>query len=131
MTERNVERVVISVVHLGTYCCHARELLDYLRSVRPKILVLNGDIIDIWQFSKRYWPDSHMEVIRKIMKFITEDVRVCYLTGNHDEMLRKFRSEEHTSELQSLMRTSYAVFCLKKKKRVTKHTSRTYIQNKY
>src|SRR3546814_6810474 len=27
-----------------------------------------------------------------------------------------FRSEEHTSELQSLMRTSYAVFCLKKKK---------------
>src|SRR3546814_5732827 len=30
------------------------------------------------------------------------------------------RSEEHTSELQSLMRTSYAVFCLKKKKRVEK-----------
>src|SRR3546814_555049 len=90
MTERNVDIVVISDVHLGTYGCHARELLDYLRSVRPKILVLNGDIIDIWQFSKRYWPDSHMEVIRKIMKFITEDVRVCYLTGNHDEMLRKF-----------------------------------------
>src|SRR3546814_5471848 len=33
------------------------------------------------------------------------------------------RSEEHTSELQSLMRTSYAVFCLKKKKKHTKtHT---------
>src|SRR3546814_6272969 len=31
------------------------------------------------------------------------------------------RSEEHTSELQSLMRISYAVFCLKKKKRKTKH----------
>src|SRR3546814_987690 len=30
--------------------------------------------------------------------------------------LRYFRSEEHTSELQSLMRISYAVFCLKKKK---------------
>src|SRR3546814_4216326 len=29
----------------------------------------------------------------------------------------RFRSEEHTSELQSLMRTSYAVFCLKKKKK--------------
>src|SRR3546814_9279861 len=34
--------------------------------------------------------------------------------------LRKRRSEEHTSELQSLMRTSYAAFCLKKKQ---KHTS--------
>src|SRR3546814_7386353 len=32
------------------------------------------------------------------------------------------RSEEHTSELQSLMRHSYAVFCLKKKKRITKNT---------
>src|SRR3546814_8734961 len=31
------------------------------------------------------------------------------------------RSEEHTSELQSLMRTSYAVFCLKKKKPNTNH----------
>src|SRR3546814_4634261 len=31
-------------------------------------------------------------------------------------MLVRHRSEEHTSELQSLMRTSYAVFCLKKKK---------------
>src|SRR3546814_10199566 len=30
------------------------------------------------------------------------------------------RSEEHTSELQSLMRTSYAVFCLKKKKKTTR-----------
>src|SRR3546814_7926676 len=34
------------------------------------------------------------------------------------------RSEEHTSELQSLMRLSYAVFCLKKKKH-TKHTKTT------
>src|SRR3546814_1117002 len=32
---------------------------------------------------------------------------------------RDVRSEEHTSELQSLMRTSYAVFCLKKKKKIT------------
>src|SRR3546814_9358462 len=34
----------------------------------------------------------------------------------HVEMGRGMRSEEHTSELQSLMRISYAVFCLKKKK---------------
>src|SRR3546814_3227179 len=35
-------------------------------------------------------------------------------------MEKHFRSEEHTSELQSLMRISYAVFCLKKKKKITK-----------
>src|SRR3546814_5715025 len=39
--------------------------------------------------------------------------------------LRTGRSEEHTSELQSLMRISYAVFCLKKKKHKTKTTRRT------
>src|SRR3546814_1188728 len=40
------------------------------------------------------------------------------------------RSEEHTSELQSLMRISYAVFCLKKKKnKITKHITITNTQN--
>ena len=54
------------------------------------MLVLNGDIIDIWQFSKRYWPETHMKVVRKLMKFVVEGVPVYYLTGNHDELLRKF-----------------------------------------
>lgn len=90
MLKREVEIVVISDVHLGTYGCHAKELLSYLKSIKPKTLILNGDIIDIWQFSKSYWPESHMKVVRRIMKFITEGVPVYYLTGNHDEMLRKF-----------------------------------------
>src|SRR3546814_945847 len=38
----------------------------------------------------------------------------------------RYRSEEHTSELQSLMRISYAVFCLKKKKKTTPHTHDHY-----
>lgn len=90
MEKRNVEIVVISDVHLGTYGCHAKELLKYLKSIRPKTLILNGDIIDIWQFSKRYWPETHMKILRKLMKFVVEGVDVYYLTGNHDELLRKF-----------------------------------------
>lgn len=90
MDKRNVDLVVISDVHLGTYGCHAKELLCYLKSIKPKHLLLNGDIIDVWQFSKRYWPESHMKVIRKILKFVADGVPVTYLTGNHDEMLRKF-----------------------------------------
>jgi len=94
MEKRNVDLVVISDVHLGTYGCHAKELLKYLKSIKPKTLILNGDIIDIWQFSKSYWPESHMKVIRKLMKFVSEGVQVHYLTGNHDEMLRKFDGME-------------------------------------
>ena len=90
MEKRNLEIVVISDVHLGTYGCHAKELLKYLKSIKPKTLILNGDIIDIWQFSKRYWPETHMKILRKLMKFVVEGVNVYYLTGNHDELLRKF-----------------------------------------
>src|SRR4051812_22148017 len=90
MSKREVDIVVISDVHLGTYGCHAKELLKYLKSIKPKMLILNGDIIDIWQFSKSYWPETHMKVVRRILKFVTEGTPVYYLTGNHDEMLRKF-----------------------------------------
>ena len=90
MKKRAVDLVVISDVHLGTYGCHSKELLNYLKSIQPKTLVLNGDIIDIWQFKKSYWPESHMKVIRQILKFVSNGVPVHYLTGNHDEMLRKF-----------------------------------------
>src|SRR3546814_10883388 len=44
--------------------------------------------------------------------------------------LPRIRSEEHTSELQSLMRISYAVFCLKTKKRTTEHMQQIIANNK-
>lgn len=91
---RKVELVVISDVHLGTYGCKAKELLRYLQSIQPETLVLNGDIIDIWQFKKSYFPKSHLKVIKKIISFATKGTEVFYITGNHDEMFRKFTDFE-------------------------------------
>ena len=88
--KRKLDILVLSDVHLGTYGCHATELLHYLKSVKPKIVILNGDIIDIWQFSKRYWPKAHMKVIKQILHWMGKGVKIYYITGNHDEMLRKF-----------------------------------------
>ncbi len=90
MKKRPVELVVISDIHLGTYGCHAKELLHYLNSIKPKTLILNGDIIDIWQFRKRYFPKPHLKIIKKIISLSTKGTKVIYVTGNHDEMLRKF-----------------------------------------
>lgn len=90
MKKRNIDLVVISDVHLGTYGCHAKELLQYLSGIKPKTLILNGDIIDIWQFRKSYFPKAHLKVVKKIMDFAAKGTRVYYITGNHDEMLRKF-----------------------------------------
>lgn len=91
---RAIDVVVISDVHLGTYGCQAKELLRYLKSIDPEVIVLNGDIIDIWQFNKRYWPKSHMKVIKYILKWIVAGKEIHYITGNHDEMLRKFKGFE-------------------------------------
>ncbi|MCU0441358.1 MAG: UDP-2,3-diacylglucosamine diphosphatase [Bacteroidia bacterium] len=90
MAKRKVQVAVISDVHLGTYGCRAKELNQYLKSIDPEILVLNGDIIDIWQFSKRYWPESHMKIVQRVFKLLANGTKVYYLTGNHDELLRKF-----------------------------------------
>lgn len=92
--KRKVEIAVISDVHLGTFGCHAKQLLTYLNSIEPKKLILNGDIIDIWQFKKRYFPKSHLSVIKKLMDFAANGTEVIYITGNHDEMLRKFSDTE-------------------------------------
>ncbi|WP_082116263.1 UDP-2,3-diacylglucosamine diphosphatase [Hymenobacter terrenus] len=88
--KRRVQVAVISDVHLGTYGCHAKELLRYLKSIRPQVLVLNGDIVDIWQFSKNYWPPAHMRVVRYLAGLAAKGTKIHYLTGNHDELLRKF-----------------------------------------
>jgi UDP-2,3-diacylglucosamine pyrophosphatase LpxH len=52
--------------------------------------VLNGDIFDIWNFKKSYFPKEHLEVVRRIMKMAVNGTKVYYLTGNHDDLLRKF-----------------------------------------
>jgi UDP-2,3-diacylglucosamine pyrophosphatase LpxH len=75
-TKRKVELEVISDVHLGTYGCHAKELLKYLKSIDPQRVILNGDIIDVWQFKKRFWPKSHMKEKRDKFYVILPHVRL-------------------------------------------------------
>jgi UDP-2,3-diacylglucosamine pyrophosphatase LpxH len=90
MQKRCIDVAVLSDLHLGTYGCHAKEIVTYLKSISPQILILNGDIIDIWQFSKRYFPPAHVAVIKEILNLMTSGTRVIYVTGNHDEMMRRY-----------------------------------------
>lgn len=94
MQKRALDIAVISDVHLGTYGCHARELERYLHSIAPRRLIINGDFIDGWQFSKKYFPESHTRVLQRVLKMMSEGVKVIYLTGNHDEMLRRYSGFE-------------------------------------
>ena len=92
--KRDIEILVLSDIHLGTYGCHAKELYKYLKSISPQKVILNGDIIDIWQFSKRYWPKSHMRVLKQFIAWMSQGIEVVYIPGNHDEMMRRFKGFE-------------------------------------
>jgi UDP-2,3-diacylglucosamine pyrophosphatase LpxH len=87
---RKIKVAVISDLHLGTYGCKAPQVLDYLRGIEPETLVLNGDIVDGWQFSRSYFPASHLKVVRQIIKMMEGGTRVIYVAGNHDEVMRRF-----------------------------------------
>ena len=88
--KKELDIVVLSDVHLGTYGCHAKELLQYLKSIKVGTLILNGDFIDMWQFRKRYFPKEHLQVIQRILKMSTKGTKVYYITGNHDDLLRRY-----------------------------------------
>lgn len=89
---RKIDISVISDFHLATHASKARSLLKYLKSIQPQILVLNGDIVDSWRFSRNYFPKSHLKVIRQLLKMLEKGVRVVYITGNHDDVFRKFNN---------------------------------------
>jgi UDP-2,3-diacylglucosamine pyrophosphatase LpxH len=89
--KRKIDILVLSDIHLGTYGCRAQELLQYLHTVKPKKVILNGDIVDVWQFRKYYFPKAHLKVIRIFLAWLTKGVKVYYITGNHDEVMRRFK----------------------------------------
>jgi UDP-2,3-diacylglucosamine pyrophosphatase LpxH len=81
----------ISDVHLGTRGCQAGMLLDFLRVYDAETVYLVGDIVDAWQLkSGWYWPQSHNDVVQKLLRKARKGARMVYIPGNHDEFLRDF-----------------------------------------
>src|SRR3546814_6654660 len=81
-----------------------RILLRYLPVGRHDLLMAQAGIQDSVC-------DCRLDVAEQQLRFR----RLPITPGASDFLVERLRSEEHTSELQSLMRISYAVFCLKKK----------------
>ena len=81
----------ISDVHLGTPGCKAEHLVDFLKHAECETLYLVGDIVDGWKLRNSwFWPQEHTNVVRKILTKSKRGAKVYYVTGNHDEFLRKF-----------------------------------------
>jgi UDP-2,3-diacylglucosamine pyrophosphatase LpxH len=83
--------VFISDIHLGFRGCSAEYLLDFLNSIETETLYLVGDIIDMWSLRKSFfWPQTHNDVIRLLLKKAKNGTRVVYIPGNHDSVFRDY-----------------------------------------
>src|SRR3546814_3700937 len=90
--------------------------LDLLH-VAPRALVLRTLLgQDEATFLVLLLENQRLDVVADVDDLVGVDVVLDGKLARGDDTLGLVRSEEHTSELQSLMRISYAVFCLKKKK---------------
>jgi UDP-2,3-diacylglucosamine pyrophosphatase LpxH len=83
--------VFLSDIHLGTRGCQAELLLDFLRHMSCDRLYLVGDIVDGWKMKGGwYWPQSHNDVVQKILRLARKGAKVIYIPGNHDDRVRDF-----------------------------------------
>lgn len=83
--------IFISDLHLGSQGCQADLICDFLKNNQAEKLYLVGDIIDGWKLRRKiYWPQSHSNVIRRILTASKRGTKVYYILGNHDEVLRKW-----------------------------------------
>lgn len=83
--------IFISDVHLGTKDCQANQLNEFLKLYHCEALYIVGDFIDGWRMAKKvHWRKSYTRIIRRILKLSKRGVKIYYITGNHDEFLRKF-----------------------------------------
>lgn len=83
--------IFISDLHIGTPGFQADALLDFLKHHPSQMLYLVGDIVDGWQLRRRwFWPQSHNDVVQKLLRRARKGCRVVYVPGNHDEFARAF-----------------------------------------
>lgn len=88
---RRYRAIFVSDIHLGTRGCKAEFLLDFLRQTESDTLYLVGDIVDGWRLKKNWhWPQSHNDVIQKLLRKARKGTRVVFIPGNHDEFAREF-----------------------------------------
>jgi UDP-2,3-diacylglucosamine pyrophosphatase LpxH len=81
----------ISDVHLGTRASQAGMLLDFLRHADAETIYLVGDIVDFWRIKRgAVWPQSHNDVLQKLLRKVRKGTRIVYIPGNHDEGLRQY-----------------------------------------
>lgn len=90
MKKQKYRSLFISDLHIGTIKFRHDDFLKFIDGYEFEYIYLVGDIIDTLQLKyKKYWPQEHTNVIRKILKR-SKNTKIYYIIGNHDEFLNNF-----------------------------------------
>jgi UDP-2,3-diacylglucosamine pyrophosphatase LpxH len=88
---RRYRALFISDIHLGTKACQAQAFLDFLRFHDADRIFLIGDIVDFWRIGRGvYWPQSHNDVLQKLLRKARKGTDLVFIPGNHDEVMRDY-----------------------------------------
>ena len=88
---KHYRTLFISDVHLGKRGCQAELLVDFLRFHDADTIYLVGDIVDGWALKGGwYWPQSHNDVIQKLLRKVRKGAKMILVPGNHDEFARSY-----------------------------------------
>jgi len=88
---RSYRTLFLSDIHLGSKSAKADFLIDFLRHHEAETIYLVGDIVDGWRLRRSWhWPQSHNDVVQKLLRRARKGARIVYIAGNHDEFVRMF-----------------------------------------
>ena len=90
-SSKQYRTLFISDIHLGSKGCQAELLLDFISNNDAEKIYLVGDIVDGWRLKRSwYWPQSHNDVVQKLLRKARKGTKVIYIPGNHDEGFRDY-----------------------------------------
>jgi len=91
-TIRTFRTLFLSDIHLGSKAAKAEYLLEFLKYHEAETIYLVGDIVDGWRLRRSWhWPQTHNDVVQKLLRKGRKGTNIIYIAGNHDEFLRPWQ----------------------------------------
>lgn len=82
----------LSDLHLGARAARPGAVLDFLAAHEADMIYLVGDVLDLWHGGRVHWSDEAQAVVDELEARAASGVRIVYLAGNHDAVLRTARA---------------------------------------
>jgi len=91
--KRRIEVAVISNIHLGAEACRADAVRAYLSSISPKVLVLNGRVLESEASSLSAFPSPHYRIFKKLLSMASAGTKIYFVYPGQDTVFKTFKDK--------------------------------------